>query len=389
MIFYYNSTQTGAPVLSGAPGALKTLLQTCLVTGFGAGSATGITVASGVATVSFSGAHPYIVDGPIAVAGATPAALNGNKTVTAITTNSVQFAAPGVPDGAATGTITTKVPGAGWQEMFAGTANLLVLKPTAVEATGMLLRVDDTGTTNARVRAYESMSEGNTGVGPSPLDAQVNGGGWWPKSNASGSAARPWFLVADARGFHLFIDVQANGRCTSMWAGDVASLRSGDAYSYLLTCNTSDQTSVSTPPDACNGYSRRSARDGAYLQRAYTAVGGAIAALRTGAAHNGSTADVWSGLTGYAAGGDAYPNGPTNGLLTCPVELSGLLGIRGTLPGLHHARANLQEAFVSGQVIDGTDDMLGRRLMALRVGAPAATTQRGTVFVDLTGPWVR
>ena len=41
------------------------------------------------------------------------------------------------------------------------------------------------------------------------------------------------------------------------------------------------------------------------------------------------------------------------------------------------------------QVIDGTDDMLGRRLMALRVGAPAATTQRGTVFVDLTGPWVR
>ena len=58
-----------------------------------------------MATVSFSGAHPYIVDGPIAVAGATPAALNGNKTVTAITTNSVKFAAAGVPDGAATGAI--------------------------------------------------------------------------------------------------------------------------------------------------------------------------------------------------------------------------------------------------------------------------------------------
>ena len=92
---------------------------------------------------------------------------------------------------------------------------------------------------------------------------------------------------------------------------------------------------------------------------------------------------------GWFGSADSYESQRSSGLLTCPVELSGLLGIRGTLPGLHHARANLQEAFVSGQVIDGTDDMLGRRLMALRVGAPAATTQRGTVFVDLTGPWVR
>ena len=149
MIFYYNSSQTGAPALPGTAGSLKTLLQACSNTGFGAGSATGITVASGVATVSFSGAHPYIVDGPIAVAGATPAALNGNKTVTAITTDSVQFAAPGAPDGAATGAITTKVPGAGWQEMFAGTANLLVLKPSVPDATGCFLRVDDSGTTSA------------------------------------------------------------------------------------------------------------------------------------------------------------------------------------------------------------------------------------------------
>ena len=158
MIFYYNSSQTGAPPLPGTAGSLKTLLQACSSTGFGAGSATGITVASGVATVSFSGAHPYIVDGPIAVAGATPAALNGNKTVTAITANGVKFAAPGVPDGAATGAITTKVPGAGWQEMFAGTANLLVLKPSVPESTGRFLRVDDSGTTSACSRVSTTMS---------------------------------------------------------------------------------------------------------------------------------------------------------------------------------------------------------------------------------------
>lgn len=383
MIFYYNSTQTGAPVLSGTPGALKTLLQTCLVTGFGAGSATGITVADGVATVGFSGTHPYIVDGPIAVAGATPAALNGNKTVTAITTNSVKFAAPGVPDGAATGTITTKVPGAGWQEMFAGTANLIALKPTAPEATGMLLRVDDTGTTTARVRSYESMSTINAGTGPSPLDSQVSGGAWWGKSNAASAAARPWVLVASAQGFHLFIDVQGNGRHVSAWWGDISSVKSGDAWACLLTGDESSTINSTTPPPGCNGYSSRSMRGGAWLQRAHNAFSGAIIAGRTGAAHNGAAAALYSGTAGYSAPGDVYPNGPSSGLLLSPVEVIAL-GLRGSVPLLYHIRADVSQAIGSGAVMDGTDDLPGHRLLAIRVGTPNTSGPSGMVFVDLS-----
>lgn len=383
MIFYYNSSQTGAPELSGTAGSLKTLLQTCLVTGFGAGSATGITVASGVATVSFSGAHPYIVDGPIAVAGATPAALNGNKTVTAITTNSVKFAAPGVPDGAATGTITTKVPGAGWQELYPGTANIVALAPTVPQAVGCALRCDDIGTRNARVTGYEAMTDISTGVGRIPLDTQVSGGLWWPKSSTASSTARSWTLVADERALLLFVAPSGNGNHTALFAGDINSLRSGDAWAWLVTGHESDMTSSGSLHIGCNGYSARAARGGAFMARSYTGLGGATPAQRVGVNHNGTIDNNYSGMPNYSFG--AYPNGANNGLLLAKVEVNGT-SKRGTLPGLYHATQDCAANFAHGLVIDGTDDMAGRRLLALRVGQTTGSSF-GTAFVDVTGPW--
>ena len=135
----------------------------------------------------------------------------------------------------------------------------------------------------------------------------------------------------------------------------------------------------------CCGYSGRSARGGAYLVRAHTAIGQSVAAQRLGAHHNGSTADVYAGTPGYSVG--TYPNGPNNGLMTGALELHAM-GIRGTLPGLLHPVQDLGDAFATGAIVDGTDDLAGRRLMAIRTDVPAAGAL-GTVFVDVTGPWRR
>jgi hypothetical protein len=70
MIFTFDSSQVGAPVLSGSAGALRAVIKACLVDGFGAGSVASITVAAGVATVAFSGSHPYRVGSVIQIAGA-------------------------------------------------------------------------------------------------------------------------------------------------------------------------------------------------------------------------------------------------------------------------------------------------------------------------------
>lgn len=386
MIFTFDSAMTGAPVLSGTAGALRTVLKACLVDGFGAGAVATLSVSAGVANVIFSGAHPYRVGTIVQIGGATPAGLNGAKIVTSTAASSIQFAAVGVADGTATGTITHKVAAAGWQELFAGAlTNVLCVKPTVPEATGCVLRIDDTTTTNARVRAYEAMTDVSTGVGPTPLDSQLANGLYWPKSSSADAAARPWRLVADARGFYLAVAPAGGDRYTLLFAGDIASLKSGDAYGYLLTGNQADQTNASSAPDGCVGYSHRSARTGAYLVRAYTAIGQSTAAQRLGAHHNGSTADVYAGTAGYSLG--AYPNGANNGLLTGALELHAA-GLRGTLPGLLHPVQDCGTSFATGATVDGTDDLAGRRLLAIRTGPPAGGTV-GTVFIDTTGNWGR
>ncbi|CAM5787703.1 hypothetical protein ACFOHU_08150 [Ottowia pentelensis] len=384
MAFFYDSTMTGAPVLSGTAGALNSLLKTCLVDGFGSSGVTSVVVASGIATVTFAAAHPYKRDVTMALSGATPAALNGNKLVLSTTSTTATFAATGIADGAASGTITAKVAPAGWVEAFTGT-NLKAFKPSVPEATGCVLRIDDTGTTNARVRAYEAMTDVSTGVGPTPLDSQLSGGLWWSKSNVANATTRTWYLVADERGFYLAVAPAGSDRYTLLFAGDIASMKSGDAYGYLLTGNQSDQTNVGTVPDGCVGYSHRSARNGAYLVRSHTAIGQSTAAQRIGAHHNGGTADSYAGTAGYSLG--TYPNGPNNGLMTGALELFAT-GIRGTLPGLLHPVQDCSASFATGTIVDGTDDLTGRRLLAVRTGPPAGGTV-GTVFIDVTGPWAR
>lgn len=387
MIYSYDSAMAGAPVYSGTAGALRALVKAVLVDGFGAGSVATLTVSAEIATATFPVAHPYRVGTVAQFAGSTPTGLNGQKRILSTTTGAVTFAAPGVADGTATGTITHKVAAAGWQELFAGTlTNVLCVKPTVPEATGCVLRIDDTGTTNARVRAFEAMTDASTGTGPTPLDSQLSGGLFWPKSDAASSAARPWRMVADERGFYLAVSPQGTDRYTLLYAGDIASLKSGDAYGYLITGNQSDQTAAITVPDGCCGWSHRSARSGAYMARAYTAIGQSIAVQRLGAHHNGATADVYAGAAGYSLG--TYPNGPNNGLLTGALELH-VLGIRGTLPGLLHPVQDCGSAFATGGVVEGSDDLMGRRLLAIRVAPPAGSVTPGTVLLDTTGPWSR
>lgn len=387
MIYHFDSAQTGAPVLPGTAGALRGLLKACLVDGFGAGAVATLTVVSGVATATYAGAHPFAPGRVVEISGATPSALNGKKIVSTSTGASITFPAPGVPDGAATGTISSKAAAPGWMELFAGTlTNVIALKPAVPEATGCVLRVDDTGTTNARVRAYESLIDISTGVGPTPLDSQVSGGLWWPKSGAANAVARSYFLVADERGGYLAVDPQGNGRYTLVYFGDFASAKSGDPYGYCLTGNQADQVSAATVPDGCCGWSHRGARAGAYIVRSHSGLSGAIAASRLGAAHNGSVGDLYSGNAGYSAA--AYPNGPNNGLLTTPVELWSQ-GLRGVLPGLAHIRNAITPEMGSGIYIDGTDDFAGRRLLLLRVAPPTGSAAAGAVLIDVTGPWSR
>ncbi|MGG4056531.1 hypothetical protein ABEW79_33415, partial [Delftia tsuruhatensis] len=92
MIYTFDSTQAGAPVLSGTAGALATVLKVCLVDGFGASAVVSLVVTAGIAKATFAASHPYRVGSVSRIAGATPSTLNGDKTILSVTSNSVTFA---------------------------------------------------------------------------------------------------------------------------------------------------------------------------------------------------------------------------------------------------------------------------------------------------------
>ncbi|AVS75638.1 hypothetical protein [Paracidovorax cattleyae] len=388
MIYNYDSSMAGAPVLSGTAGTLRSVIKACLVDGFGAGAVSSLAVSGGVATATFGAAHPYKIGTVVQIAGATPSGLNGQQRVLSVASGSITFAAAGVADGAASGTITHKVAAAGWLELFAGQlSNVIALTPSVAEATGCVLRVDDTGTVSARVVGYESMSDINTGVGPFPTPAQIGGGMYWPKSDAGDSSARAWRVIADARAFHLWVAPRYGTHGFLASYGDLQSYRSGDAWCSLLVGGDGNVHASGSEQPGCLGYgSAANPGANAFLARSDTGLGGAQLARKVAPYNLGGG---YSATSGYSGNGWPYPNGADNSLRLSVVEVAqGMGGLRGRIAGLYHSAQVMGDAFGSGDRVDGQGEFAGRTFVALRAGPPGAQlSSAGTVFVDATGPW--
>lgn len=87
---------------------------------------------------------------------------------------------------------------AGWAKEFSGT-NLAVYR--APSGNRLRIRVNDTGTTVARVVGYETMTDVDTGVNPFPTAAQVSGGLYVRKSETADSTV----IVGSGRHRHCFL----------------------------------------------------------------------------------------------------------------------------------------------------------------------------------------
>lgn len=381
---HFHSGMINAPVLPGTAGSLTTLLTACLDTGFDIKAAASLGVAGGVATLSFSGTHSATVGSVILVSGVTGAltALNGEQRVTALAAGVVKFATAAA-DGTAAGSISFKMAPAGIPKIFSGT-NVAAYKIIDPMGTGMVLRVDDTSATNARVCGYETMSDVNTGTGPFQV---VQGGGYWLKAVAAGATARPWHVFSDSKMFFLCI---APGTVTTqsyVWCfGDIISNKSGDAYGCVLSAANADYAaSPSALQPYCAGYSAKGSGQHV-LARSTTALGGALASLHIGAL-NISNSDAYSGHGNYAP--FTYPNNADNGLLFGKVLAVAGSGLRGIYPGIYHVPQNVQDSFASKDTVLATGDLGGRTLMAMKAGAHGSSAEGlyGVSFFDVTGPW--
>ena len=272
-----NSTMQGAPTIFGAAGAGITFLDALLIDGFGQLTLTSLSVTSAVATATISAGHAYKQWSVVEIAGATPTELNGRKRVLSVTGTELTFAATGVSDGSATGTITCKIPGAGWTKPYTGT-NLAAYKLSGTIGTGSYLRIDDTGTQDMRCVGYVTMDSISVGYDPFPSAAQLTGGGFIRKSTAVSSTTRAWTFLGNDRGFYLTVLSDGLTIWRTVWFGDFRSFSTG---ATMWDCVIAPGASAggSAYLGLCNGVPQ--ANQSLYLPRAGTGVAGAVYASKT------------------------------------------------------------------------------------------------------------
>lgn len=372
----FNSTMPGAPVLSGTAGSLIALLDACLINGFGLKTLDNLAVSAGVATATVSTGHSAQVDGVILIAGATPAALNGEQKVTGITTTTVQFAAPGVADGPASGTITVKLAPAGWTKAFTGT-HLAAYRSGNVEASGCCLRIDDTAACEARVLGYEAMTDITTGSGVFP---DLAGGYYWGKSDAADSASREWWLIANGRMVYLGVahHISFSMQYVVNAFGDLKSRKSADAYRFIVTGYRSSYYSTTLFSNYSSCVYQSSASQCA-LPRNYTQLGGMSYGY-----------PIWWGpntISG-SSGGWQYPNGADNGLWFSAIQFLEATSkcLRGTLPGIYATGQNLADGLTAEYLVTNVPELPGRKLLTKSIGSYSGDS-RGYCWLDITGPW--
>lgn len=381
---FFNSDMPGAPACSGTAGALLAVLDACLITGWGLQTAASASISAGVCTLTLPTTPAMQVGSVALIAGATPAGLNGEQRVTAITGNSVSFAT--TETGAVTGTITVKLAPAGWLKPFSGT-NLAAYKVDPAkypDSTGIFLRLDDTGTFNAKIVGFETMSGINTGTGEFPTAAQT------PlyvfKSDTANTVAKPWLVVCDGRMVYVGVrhyNTNNANYAPSWWCfGEFASKKSADPYRFMVSGNYTSTSSASA--GASNSIASTDNTNHTYIARSYTALGGGVKSVNA----------TWPSSYGGSGGAAplSYPNGPDYGLYLCPADImeqGTLQTLRGRLPGMlmiphrlvRQICPDAKTAYLDSAVPGYTGRTIGFMPCAY------AAVEWGVVAFDLTGPW--
>lgn len=367
---WFHKNMQGAPRLSGTAGDMIALLDACLINGFNVTAPNSLDVASGVASLYYSGGgHGYVQHQVIAVSGATPETLNGEWRVTEVDANYVRFAAPGEPDGTASGTIGVRAAPLGWDKVFSGT-NKAVYRSTDVAGTRLYLRVDDTAAQYTYARGYEEMTDVDTGTGLFPTAAQSSWGVTWPKSNQASTSARNWLVIGDTRIVYAFVAWSStySGNYDGNVFGDIQSFKDADAYSSIIF-----GTGSQTPLSPGQYFSQLNQTVGKYISRALSQTGAAIL-----------VASVGSGVTNIlGANAATYPATADNGLhLHEPVLIldgtSATSPVRGQYPGLLQCVQNIPLSHADIVQIGGDYVIL--------VAAAYGVTQGRCAFY-LTRPW--
>lgn len=390
---WITNTMRGAPPISGTAGTYLAALDAFLNTGWGSANAISVSVSGGVGTAVFDSGVFFEDHGVVLLANVTtPSALNGEARVLSHTSNSITFETD-APDGVATtgGTITVRyAPVGSWSKPFTGT-NKACFKSTDVQSPGHYLRVDDSGTTSARVIGYESMTDVDTGSGPFPTAVIVSGGGYVHKSTVANATAVRYAMAADSRAVLWAPEPGTqqlpNYRTSNLrgFGDPIALAAGGDTWATFLSSIHASNTNSLDTGTLSGGNISGNTTGGVVSPRAFSGLGGALL----------QNVFPFSGGSASQSGGDSYLGvAPSN--VAGKIYLSRLVikgqttadGPRAVVPGVVYVpQSGVLTLIAPHDLMPGSGDWAGRTLLAIGTGTVSAGAPAGIAFVDITGPW--
>lgn len=275
---------------------------------------------------------------------------------------------------------------AGWSKPFTGT-NLGVYRPGS--GFRCYMRVDDTAAQFARITAYETMSDVNTGV--NYFNSPVTGGHSVTKSNTADTVARGWVVVATEAAVYIFIEptstpttwesfVTSTSGNGQFFFGEFVSYRPGDTSNNMII----GATSTTAGNGQLGTVSFNAVSSGHYLSKNFLGIGlGAVTVGKNVPGLYNSSAAVM----GASSTSNPYPDPMTGGVLMAPVELNETLPaggfiIRGKMPGMWAPITSFPMAH--GDIITGTGILAGKTLLAVTV---YSTFNAGRAFIEISNTW--
>lgn len=350
----YRSTDASAPTLTGQVGSLLTLLDACLVNGYGALAAAGWTKpfanSSNVGCYQNSatdgtGFCLSVNDNGPGTGGAREARMTGFQTLSAVATGTGQF-------------------------------------PTS----------------------------GQLAIGTGAVVCR--------KSNTADTTARAWTVVADDTVFYLFTetgDFSSPTQASGFVFGDIFSYKSSDPYRCIIigrnneTSGANGQLDCLTPYIGGNTFTLAMTISGHFMAATWTGVGGSLlvgkhtdmykigpsnnassnTSTGTGSPYNISTNEIYGiGVNSTAPSNFPFPNGPDGGLFLAPIWIHHNGSVRGYLKGLwsplHDRPLNHNDTY------SGTGNMSGKSFLVqnLQTNSSGQTPARwGQPHIETSSTW--
>ena len=411
-IKWFLSSHTGAPVLTGAPGAMQAILNACLVTGFNVSTVDSITRDGTTVTVTVNAGHGLDQDIVVQISGADQAEYNGDFRITTTTATTFEYEldASQTPVSPATGTIECRQAPADWERPFvSGDNQRAAFRSPAADATGMYFYIDDTnsqGTRRAGVKGYESMTDIDTGASPFPYSSSDDQWYWWYKSPDETTAIR-WALVADDKLFYLWwnrdiSDSDQYGRLNAF--GDFNSYVPADTWNCIVTGESSVSDEYYQPMLATIPFLYDKGADitqsGVSIARGY--LGTSDSKMSGVVAPSMPFASTYNYATPIGGSGVAFPSVITGGAIISPVDTVEVTGgnavLRGRYPGMYSPYHDRPYDLLGPELVQGTGDLSDRKFISLPfaggvlkmssgISTYSSYHRYGQALIDIIGPW--